>query len=49
MTRTTSVANSLGFPKCGGMKAALASELTSHLAFVGVSAVLFASATLTIV
>src|SRR5258705_1785805 len=50
MTQTTSLANSLESRICRSMDAGLASERTSHRAFVGVSALLFvASSALTIV
>ena len=50
MTQTTSLANNLGSHICRSMDAGLACERTSHRAFVGVSALLFAtSAALTIV
>ena len=50
MTHTTSLANNLESGICRNMDAGMASERTSHRAFVGVSALLFAtSAALTIV
>jgi predicted metal-binding membrane protein len=50
MTPTTSLANNLESRICRSMDAGLASERTSHRAFVGVSALLFvASSALTIV
>ncbi len=50
MTQTTSLSNNLESRICRSMDAGLASERTSHRAFVGVSALLFAtSAALTIV
>ncbi len=50
MTHTTSLASNLGSRICRSMDAGMASERTSHRAFVGISASLFAtSAALTIV
>ena len=50
MTHTTSLANNLESRICRSMDAGMASQRTSHRAFVGVSALLFAtSAALTIV
>ena len=50
MTHTTSLANNLESRSCRSMDAGMAFEQTSHRAFVGVSALLFAtSAALTIV